>query len=107
MDKLPNELLIEILLSTTNEKDLINLCNTNKRFYYLCKSEPVAKHIIITFIKIQKPNVFKNYTAFLKHYLQFSKNTHPDTVKYDAAKFYSIFDNMSINKIKRFQEKFN
>ena len=107
MENLPNELLIEILLKTNNEKDLIKLCSTSKKFYYLCKSEPVAKHIMIDFIKIKKPNVFKSYSGFLKHYLMFAKNAHQDTLKYDAAKFYSIFDNMSINKIKRLQEKFN
>ena len=35
MENLPNELLIEILLKTNNEKDLIKLCSTSKKFYYL------------------------------------------------------------------------
>ena len=73
MEYLPNELLLEILLKTNNEKELMNICRINKRIYNLCSTEVIAKHLINNIINIKKPNIFTNYRNFLYHYLELSK----------------------------------
>lgn len=88
MKDLSDDLLIEILLKTNNEKELMNMCNVSKRLYNLCKIESVAKHIMKDFIKLDKPTAFLTYRGFLKHYLQRSKILHPDSIKYDSYNFY-------------------
>lgn len=101
--ELPNELLIDILLQTKTKKELINLCKTSKKLYNLCQTEHVAKHIIKNLIKLDKPEAFLTYRGFLKHYIQFAKNVHPDTLKYDAKNFYKT---LVPKDLKRFREKF-
>ena len=99
-DDLPNELLIEVLLKTQTEKELIELCSASKRMYDLCKTESVAKHIITNFIKIVKPKVFATYQGFLKHYIKRAKIVHKDTVKFDSVNFYRSFDAIVRHKAK-------
>ena len=111
MDNLPIELLIELLLKTNSKKELMNLCSTSKKIYNLCKSEPVAKHIMKDLIKLKKPDIFLTYSGFLKHYIQRAKILHPDSVKYDSYNFYNYqLPNMVNSKgsdyIKKYREKF-
>jgi hypothetical protein len=89
---LPNELIIEILLTTTNEKQLMNICSISKNIYNLCKEESVAKHIMKNIIQIKKPNIFKTYSGFLKHYIQLANTLHKDFMKQDSINFYRNFD---------------
>jgi hypothetical protein len=104
METLPNELLIDILLKTESKNELIKLCKTSKRLYNLCKTESVAKHIMKKLIKLDKPEAFLTYKGLLKHYIQFAKNVHPDTLKYDAKNFYKSLNPKDINN---FRKKFS
>lgn len=112
MENLPNEMLIEILLKTNTKNELMKICSTSKHFYNLCKTEPVAKHIMKNLIKLNKPEAFDTYRGFLKHYLIRAKTLHPDTIKYDSYDFYnrqlpSIIKNKGQTYLEKFKMKFN
>lgn len=106
LSNLPQELLIDILLKTKNKKELINICKTNKRIYYLCKTEPVSKHIVEKFIRIKKPQLFYSYSGFLKHYLESVNKYNKEYDEYnyiinnDIKSFYGVFDDIMRQKMK-------
>lgn len=112
MDKLPNEILIEIILKTKTENELIKVCSTSKKMYNLCKTETIAKHIMRDLIKLKKPEAFVTYRGFLKHYIKRTKTLHPDTIKYDSFDFYNkqlpgIIKFKDKNYLEKFRRKFN
>jgi hypothetical protein len=98
---LPTELKMKFLLETKTANDLINVCKTNKTMMELCKTELVAKHIMINFIKIKKPKTFRFYKDFLKHYSQVAKNVHKDSLKDSVVSFYNGLDDIIKQRIKR------
>lgn len=112
MENLPNEMLIEILLKTNTKNELMKICSTSKHIYNLCKTEPIAKHIMKNLIKLKKPEAFDTYRGFLKHYIQRAKVFHPDTVKYDSYDFYNrtlpdIVKSKGEKYLENFKKKFH